>query len=379
MYEIALIMLFGDRAKYLMLISAIAFATVLTTQQCSIFFGLMRWTVSTLDNTRVPVWVADPAVTQVNEFKALRDTDLNRVRSVEGVAWAQPYYFSLQQARLPNGEFKVVRMVGVDSTTLIGIPTPMLAGKLQDLRQANGVIIDQIGLRKINDEKGVHLKIGDTFEVNDHQLKIIGINNDVPSFFGYPVIYTTSDRLLQTIPEVRQNLSFILVQPKKGVTSEQVVKNIESKTHLKAFTEDQFFWATLLWFFKNTSIPITFGTTVLLGFIVGIAVSGQTFYTFILENLGSLGALKAMGATNALLCRMLLLQAFTAGLIGYGIGIGITSIFGMIASQAIQFPFYFYYKIPIFVLFLILCICSFSAFVGIRKISKLEASEVFRA
>ena len=255
----------------------------------------------------------------------------------------------------------------------------MLQGSLHDLRQAQGVIIDRIGLLKLNKERGISLKIGDTFEINDHQLRIVGVCDAAPSFFGYPQIFTTYDRALETVPKVRQNLSFVLVQPKKGFTNEQVADNISKETKLKALTENQFFWSTIKWFFVNTSIPVSFGTTVLLGFIVGVAVSGQTFYTFILENLGNLGALKAMGASNSLLCRMLLLQAFCAGFIGYGIGIGVAGFFGFLTSQAAQFPYYMPYQIPLFVFCLILFICSVSAFIGIRKISKLDAAEVFRA
>ena len=379
MYEIALKMLFGDRSKYLMLISALAFATLLTTQQSSIFLGLMRWTTATLTNTQIPIWVMDPEVSQVNEVKALRDTDISRVRSVDGVALAVPFYFSLQQARLDNGDFKTVQFIGLDSTTLVGAPAIMLEGSLQDLRQAQAVIIDRIGLLKLNKERGIAITIGDTFEINDNQLRIVGICDAAPSFFGYPQIFTTYDRALQTVPKVRENLSFILVQPKKGLTNEEVAAKITKETHLKSLTEEQFFWSTIKWFFVNTSIPISFGTTVLLGFIVGVAVSGQTFYTFILENLSNLGALKAMGASTFLLCRMLLLQAFCAGFIGYGIGLGVAGGFGFLTSQAAQFPYYMPYQIPLFVFVLILLICAFSAFIGIRKISQLDAAEVFRA
>src|SRR5262245_17064778 len=132
MYEIALKMLMGDRAKYFMLVSALAFATLLTTQQSSIFFGLMRWTTATLLNTRVPIWVMDTSVTQANEVRALRDTDISRVRSVKGVEWAVPFYFSLQQARLAKGDFQTVQLIGLDSTTLIGAPSVMLEGHLKD-------------------------------------------------------------------------------------------------------------------------------------------------------------------------------------------------------------------------------------------------------
>lgn len=379
MYEIALKMLFGDRAKYLMLVSALAFSTLLTIEQSSIFLGLLRWTTATLTNTQVPVWVMDPQVGQVNEVKPLRDTDVNRVRSVEGVAWAVPFYFSLQQARLPNGDFKTVQLIGLDSTTLIGAPGEMIEGKLEDLRQAHAVIIDLIGIKKLNKERGVLLKVGDTFEVNDHELKIVGICRAAPSFFGYPQVYTTYDRALEIVPQVRSNLSFVLVMPQKGFTNQQVADNIARTTKLKALTEEDFFWSTIRWYFVNTNIPISFGTTVLLGFIVGAAVAGQTFYSFILENLGNLGALKAMGASNALLCRMLLLQAFCVGFIGYGIGLGLACTFGFLTFQAPQFPFYMPYQVPLLVFFIILVICSFSALVGIRKISKLDAAEVFRA
>ena len=130
MYYIALKMLFGDRAKYFMLISALSFTSLLMTQQSGVFLGLMRWTTATLRNTNVPVWVMDPQVEQVNEVKAMRDTDLARVRSVKGVSWAVPFYSFLQQARLYDGRFKSIQLFGVDASTLIGAPSVIVKGKL---------------------------------------------------------------------------------------------------------------------------------------------------------------------------------------------------------------------------------------------------------
>jgi hypothetical protein len=83
---------------------------------------------------------------------------------------------------------------------------------------------------------------------------------------------------------------------------------------------DNFNVSTVWWYVKNTGIPISFGTTVIIGLLVGMAVSCQTFYSFVLENMRHLGALKAMGASNGTLCLMLIVQAFTVGIIGYGIG-----------------------------------------------------------
>ena len=43
MLDLALKMLLGDRAKYIMLISGLTFATLLMTEQAAIFCGIMQW------------------------------------------------------------------------------------------------------------------------------------------------------------------------------------------------------------------------------------------------------------------------------------------------------------------------------------------------
>lgn len=378
MYSIAFKMLFRDRAKYLMLIIALTFAALLMTQQSSIFVGLMRWSTAVLQNTQVPIWVMDPNVEQVNEIKPMRNTDLLRVRSVPGVAWAVPFYSSNQQARLFNGHFKSIQLIGLDNSSLIGAPPVLLKGNLKDLYQSNAVILDEVGVEKLSEGLQTPLDVGDIFEINDHEACIVGICKAARSFFGYPFVYTTFDRAIQLAPKTRKNVAFILVKPNEHISKKALSEQITKDTGLKALTDDDFFWSTIWWFFRNTGIPISFGTTIFLGFIVGIAVAGQTFYSFILENLRSLGALKAMGASNALLCRMILLQAFIVGFIGYGIGVGIASLFGLGTLKSGQPPFYMSFHIPLFTFCLINLICSVAALIGIRRISKLEAAEVFR-
>ena len=120
MYDLALKMLFGDRAKYIMLICGLTFAALLMTEQASIFCGVMKWSGSTIDNVAAPIWVVDPAVEQVNDTDAMRDTDVNRVRSVDGVAWSAPLYSGILRARLADGSFKFVQLIGIDATTFAG-------------------------------------------------------------------------------------------------------------------------------------------------------------------------------------------------------------------------------------------------------------------
>ena len=62
MLRLALKMLFGDSAKYLMLVAGLAVATFLMAQQTAVFCGLMSWTKSTLKNVPAPIWVVEDRV-----------------------------------------------------------------------------------------------------------------------------------------------------------------------------------------------------------------------------------------------------------------------------------------------------------------------------
>jgi putative ABC transport system permease protein len=167
---VALKMLIGDRAKYLGIIIGLTFASLLITQQGAIFVGLMTRTYGFITDTGLPnLWVMDPKVQFIDDIKPLQDTELYRVRGVEGVEWAVPLYKGLIKARLEDGTFQTCIVVGLDDATLIGGPPVMVAGQLADLRQSDAVIVDLVGasdkLAKpaaVPGERPIPLQIGDT-------------------------------------------------------------------------------------------------------------------------------------------------------------------------------------------------------------------------
>lgn len=378
MYHLALKMLLGDRAKYVMLVGGLTFATMLMTQQSAVFFGLLKWTTSHMSNMRAKLWVVDRKVEQANELKALRDTDVNRVRSVTGVAWAVPIYVTIQSAKLADGNFKPIMLVGLDNTTLVGRPPIMLQGKLEDVRLPNSIILDELGIKRLSVGRTKPLGLGDTFELNDKEARIVGICRADRHFFGYPYAYSTYTQALQFAPKQRKMLSLVLAEPAPGWTPERAAKQIQAETGMRAFTEDELFWSTIWWYFRNTGIPVAFISIIVLGFIVGTTISGQTFYAFVHENLRHLGALKAMGASNGLLARMLLVQSFTVGFLGYGIGALLVTIFGRTVLSRGEPPFMLPWQLPAATFTIVMGICCFSALLGIRKVWKVEPAIVFR-
>jgi putative ABC transport system permease protein len=381
MFRLALKMLLGDRAKYAMLVGGLTFAALLMTQQGSVFAGLLSWTTSHMRNMRATLWVVEARVEQVNETKALRDTDVNRVASTPGVDFAVPMFQGILKARAADGSDKQVQLVGLHAGTLYGRPVVMLDGgeaALAQLRIANNVIIDELAAERLSIGLGRRIGVGDSFEINDREARVVGICRTERHFFGYPYVFCSYDQALQYAPRQRKMLSIILAEPKPGLDPEAVAARIEAETGLRAFTIPRFEKATVGWIWKNTGIPASFMTTIILGFVVGVAIAGQTFYSFVLENLRHLGALKAMGASNRLLAAMLAFQALTVGFIGYGMGVGLTALFGFAVRPVGQPPFVLLPQLLLVTLGAIVVICLFAALLGIRKIVKLEPAVVFR-
>lgn len=389
MIGLALKMLFGDTAKYLMLVAGLFFATFLIVQQASVFCGLMRWTTATLKNVSAPIFVVEERVEQINETNPLRDTDVARVRSVSAVKWAMPLYSGIQRVRIANGSYKTIQLVGIDAASLAGAPQRMVEGNLEDLRLPNTVVVDELALERLSpDPKDPtqKIKIGDHFEINDVEARVVGICKAMRSFTGGPYVWTTYERALQYSPPQRKMLSAVIAAPAKGMTSEQAAAEIERVTGLRAYVNrdfgentNDFNTSTVWWYVKNTGIPISFGTTVVIGFIVGVAIACQTFYAFVLDNLKHLGALKAMGMSNFRLSMMLIVQALTVGMIGFGLGLLATAGFAMGALEKGQPPFYMPWPIPVVAFCVIQVICMIAALLGIIRLSLYEPAMVFRA
>lgn len=370
-------MLMQDRAKYAMLISGLTFCALLITQQSSVFSGLMVWTTGTVRNIHAPIWVMDAKVERADDSIPMRQIEVSRVRSVPGVAWAVPLYWGLLQARLGDGSFQSMIVVGLDSGTLTGRPAVMKEGRIEDLHLPNAVVVDQVALEKFA-QKGLDLKVGDTFEINDRQARVVGICETFRSFLGQPYVFTTFERALDYAPPQRKQLSYILAAPKVGEDAREVAARISELPGIKAVEREDFYWKTLFWYVRNTGIPISFGTVVILGIVVGVAIAGQTFYLFIHENLRYLGALKAMGARTRTLVMMVLAQSFFVGFVGYGFGVGLAAWFGNSVLDAGQPPFYMAWQIPVGTFFVIMGVCAVSALIGLRRVLALEAAVVFR-
>jgi putative ABC transport system permease protein len=377
MIWIAIRMLTGDAQKFFGLVFGIAFSTLLITQQLTIFVNLLERGASGVYNvSSADVWVMDPVSRTTDVSYAMPSTALDKVRGVPGVEWAVPHIRANASVRTKDGDLEGVAVIGVDDATLIGLPKNMVEGSADVLSRPDSVIIDDVGTTRMFPDQS---PIGERLELNDQRAVIRGIADAIPSFTSTVVLYTKYSNALNYVPGTRNRLSFVLVGAENPAEAKALSERIERETGLKAQTREEFARDGVQFIIDNTGIPLNFGITVALGFIVGVAIVGLTFSLFIRDNIKQFGALKAIGVTNGKIRRMVAAQAGLVGLIGYGLGVLGTVGFILAFSSDPTFKgFYIPWQIPLISLVAVALILGLTGWLALRSVLKTEPAAVFR-
>jgi putative ABC transport system permease protein len=378
MIWIAIRMLTGDRQKFFGLVFGIAFSTLLITQQLTIFVNLLERGASGVYNVdAADVWVMDKVSRTTDVNFPMPSTALDRVRSVPGVAWAVPHLRAGASVRTKDGDLEGVSVIGVDDTTLIGLPKAMIAGSRAVLERPDTVVIDDVGATRMF--AAGDSPLGERLELNDQRAVVRGIADAMPSFTSQVTLYTTYSQALNYVPGTRNRMSFVLVRSADGVTPEELTERIQKQTGLRARTRDDFARDGVNFIIENTGIPLNFGITVVLGFVVGVAIVGLTFSLFIRDNIKQFGALKAIGVHNGKLGRMVAAQAGLVGMIGYGLGVlgTVAFIWGFSANPTFK-GFYIPWQVPLLSLAAVALIIALTGWLALRNVCKTEPAAVFR-
>jgi len=372
--KIAYKLLVNDRGKFAALLVGITFAVFLMIMMTSMFAGILYKSSATIINTGAKVWVMDPAVNNTTSSIPLPDYVLDAVRSINGVRYAVPIYSGGSLVKLQDGTYQGVTVIGLDDASLLGRPE-LIEGSIDDIYAENAFIV----VKDSEFPKLENPKLGTEFEINDHRGVIVGIAKVATGgLFGVPTLYTTYNRALQYLPSTRYTISFILVDPKNKDAVPYIKREVKSLGY-EALTSDEFIQKISNFYKYQTGVGTNVLLMTIISFIVGLSISGQTFYTFILENLERFGALKAIGAKGNQLVSMILFQATFTALTGYGLGVGLASL--IITLAKLRLPSYaakITYGNLGLAFVMVLIIAGISSYIGVRKVLKIEPFDIFR-
>ncbi len=372
--RIAYKLLVNDRAKFAALLVGITFAVFLMIEMTSLFSGILSRSSATVINIGASIWVMDPAIQTVASTIPLPDYVLDEVRSMPGVKYAVPLYSGSALLKLRDGTYQAASILGLDDTSLFGRPA-LIAGNIEDIFAESGFI----AVKDSEFYKLENPQIGTEFELNDHRGVIVGIAEVASSgLFGVPTLYTTYNRALQYIPNTRFTISYLLVEPKTPADVASIKQHVAKAGYL-ALTKDEFIKKISDFYKYQTGIGTNMLLMTIISFVIGLSISGQTFYTFILENIDKFGALKAIGAKGRELVSMILFQATFVALTGYGIGVGLCAL--LIWLARLYLPDYaaiITYTNLGLAFAMVTVIAAISSYVGVRKVLTIEPFDIFR-
>ena len=372
--RIAYKLLVNDKGKFAALLMGLTFSVFLMIQMTSMFAGMMKKASATVTNTGAKMWVMDPAVTNVSSAIPMPDYVLDAVRSIAGVKYAVPIYSGGALLHLKDGTYQPVTVLGLDDASLFGRPR-LVQGRIEDIYAENGFVV-------VKDEEFAKLKnptIGTEFELNDNRGIVVGLATvSASGLFGIPTLYTTFSRAVQYIPSMRYTISFILVEPRAAADIPRIAAEVR-RLGYDAVTEQGLIDRITDWYVFHTGMGTNLLLMTAISFLVGLSISGQTFYTFVLENMDKFGALKAIGAKGYELVAMIFFQAAITGLAGYGLGIGLCA--ALIALARLRVPDYasiITYGNLELALGMVLCISAFSGYIAVRKVLRIDPYDIFR-
>jgi putative ABC transport system permease protein len=367
-------LLVNDKGKFSALLIGITFAVFLMMEMTAMFAGILDRAYSTVTNIGAAMWVMDPGVNTASSAIPMPDYLLDAVRSMDGVSYAVPLFMGGALVKLEDGTYQSVTVVGLDDESLFGRPE-VEQGNILDIYNDNTFFA-------VNDAEFSKLgnpKIGTSFELNDYRGTIVGIARVASNGLnGVPTLYTTYNRAIEYIPSTRFTISYILVQPKNDAAVAGIKQQVAKLGYI-ALTKAEFNKQISNYYVYKTGIGTNILMMTVISFIVGLSISGQTFYTFILENLEKFGALKAIGAKGRELIYMILFMATFTALTGYGLGVGLVTL--MICIARSRMPNYAamitFWNLGL-AFGMVLLIAGISSYIGVRKVLKIEPFDIFR-
>ncbi len=375
MLQTALRFIRYDKAKSIGVVIGIVISTFLIGQQIGIASFLSGLMSTFVDNSNGDIWVVDAITQDANSLGKLDVRLVRQVRSIEGVAEAYGMVFANGTAVFPNGKSAPVTLIGSEAPAFAAGPRPdkIRQGSLASLQSEAAVSADYYDAPLF----GLDPEVGLQIEINGKRA-VIGAQTDNLRGFNGNTMYTTIERARYFGNANDTEVSAIIVRAKPGFPLGQVRDNINRHLFgIRAWTREDLSKSTVNYILGSTGIGVSTGTLIVFAIISGFFIIGLTMYSSALDRIRDYGTLKAIGASNGYVRRLILLQATIFAGVGFAIAYALLEGFraGVRSSGLI---IDFSWPIRLGILAVTLFIALFGAIFALRRITSLEPAAVFR-
>ena len=375
MYWLAIKTLFYEKGRLIITLIGIVFSTVLSLTQVSMYLGLIGNATAIIRHVDADIWIVSKNAQNFDFANPFPEERINRVKALSNVIRADKMILTWGFLKLANGGQEQVQIIGFNPDTGTGAPWNMISGSAADVKGGRYMIIDRTSEQRLGD-----LRVNTIWELNGRRFKLVGISQGIKSFTTSPIIFMSYLKAQQFFRETSsQKLASYIVAKVKDEGG--IVETVE---YLKAamrdndvFTRDDFVYKTVMYWTVQTGMGMGFFLTAVLGLIVGGAIVGQTVYANTMEHLREFGTLKALGARNSDIYKVIFAQTGISAVAGYTIG----SVLILLAKDGIEkagVSLYLSAGLFLILFFVILITCILSAYFSVRKGTTLDPVMVFR-
>lgn len=311
--------IFHEPIRLLISVGGVTFAIFLILVLLALYRGWSETLSQYIYNVDADIWVMqEGAIDMSHSISLMPNATRDQLLAVEGVTSAEGLVGNRVMLDLDTGEL-TSRVMGFNTATDVGGPADMIAG--QRIPQSGEIIIDQI----VRTNHG--LDIGDTMTIKDTDFTIIGIAAGGPLF---QQSYITQDDA-RSLFQLHDYTNFFVVSVTDGQNVNAIMQRIEDTVPGVDAQSEVEFATNNEKEIMDKFLPIIL-VLVFIGFIVGVVIISLTIYTATIEKIREYGVLKAIGASNGYLYRVVLIQSCIAGSIGFGLGTVLT----FVGSDVIQ-------------------------------------------
>src|SRR5262249_22491329 len=139
--------------------------------------------------------------------------------------------------------------------------------------------------------------------------------------FGPSFSFASFDTAREILHVDNHRENFVLVGLAEGARADEVQARLaRALPEMRVMTRDEAVRRTERYLLTNPSIGITIGTGAFFAVLVGFIIVALTMFSAVLDHLREFGTLKAIGATNFDLAKLLLAQALACASVGWLIG-----------------------------------------------------------
>lgn len=364
-----------DKPKSIGVIVGILISTFLIGQQLGVFFFLTGLMGSLATNVKANIWVVDSKTDDVNQLGKLDIRTLRAVQGLEGVKEAFPILITGAACNYNNGTSGAITLIGVDITKLNTVldTSKIIAGKPADLERDGAVSGEFFEKKNI----GNKIDLGTDFEINGKRA-FFALQTKGFRGFGSSISVTTIERARFYANQSINSISAVLVDVQPGTNVDEVVARINRTiTGVRAWPSEKLAKSSVAKILSSSGIALSTGTLIIFALIAGFFIIGLTMYSSALDRLKDYGTLKAIGAGNGYIRRLILTQAILFAIVGFSIGMLLLEGFRMgVAKSGLIFNFSALIILGMFSTIALISIGGASF--ALRRISSVEPAAVFR-